>query len=60
MNLTLSWYLVLPEDVKPPDGLEVAVTILTDETSEEAWAALSAGRWEQDWVEEYADLVKEE
>ena len=53
--------VVLPEDVKLPDGLEVAIIILNNETSEEAaWAALSAEAWEQDWVEEDADLIKEE
>jgi len=53
--------VALPEGVKLLDGLSVAVIILTDETSEEAaWAALSAETWEQDWVEEDADLVKEE
>ena len=52
---------MLPENIKLPDGLEVAVINLIDEKSEEAaWAALSAETWEQDWVEEDVDLVKEE
>lgn len=52
----------LPIEARLRDGSQVLVVApdMTQSKEEEAWSALSAEAWEQDWTEEDADLVKED
>ncbi|MBM4046937.1 MAG: hypothetical protein FJ279_17675 [Planctomycetes bacterium] len=52
----------LPVEAHLPDGKEVFIVVPDKGESAEdaAWAALAAETWEEDWVDEDADLVKEE